>query len=162
MKKLTLSSGFLFLLSFFIYSCNSGKQVAAFNPDLEEAITSGKWIFKADQANPQSGNNRNLDAGYEVKCSKEKLVSYLPYFGRSYSGAGAYTNQSPLDFKTGDFSITKEKGKKNSWVLVIRPADVPEIREFRMIVFNNGTATLDVQFNNRTPITFSGRLEVSQ
>ncbi len=132
------------------------------NKELEEAIAADSWLFIADQANPQLGGNRGLDAGYEVKCSKEKLQSNLPYYGRSFSGTSAYTNQSPLDFRTGEFTITKEKGKKNSWVLIIRPAGVPDVREYRMIVFNNGTASLDVQLNNRTPMSFRGRLEISQ
>ena len=56
--------------------------------------------------------------------------------------------------------FTKEKGKKNSWILTIRPAAIAEVREYRLTVFNNGTASLDVQLNNRTPMSFSGRLEI--
>jgi Domain of unknown function (DUF4251) len=163
MKKSIVSAGYIILISFFIFSCSTGKQVAGFNPELENAIAADNWKFIAEQSTPQfSGNRGGLDAGYEVKCSKEKLESNLPYYGRSFSGGGAYTNQGPLDFKTGEFSITKEKGKKNSWILVIRPASIPDVREYRLTVFNNGTASLDVQLNNRTPMSFRGRLLSSQ
>lgn len=157
-------SAFFPVLVFFLslVSCSSGKKVTGNNPELEQAIAADSWLFTADQVNPQPGGNRNLDAGYEVKCTRGKLQSYLPYYGRSYSGTGAYTNQRPLVYKTEEFTITKEKGKKNSWVIILRPAGVTEIREYRMTVFSNGTATLDVQLNTRTPISFSGRLEVSQ
>ncbi len=161
MKKSIIFIGLFSLLALFHFSCSTGRQAAVMNPSLEEAIAADNWLFKAEQSTPQFGGNRGgLDAGYEVKCSKDILQSNLPYYGRSFSGGGAYTNQGPLDFKTGEFTITKEKGKKNSWVLTIRPAAIAEVREYRLTVFSNGTASLDVQLNNRTPMSFSGRLEI--
>jgi Domain of unknown function (DUF4251) len=163
MKKVKVSQGMLFFLSFLLFSCTTGKQAAVMNPELENAIAADSWKFIAEQSTPQfSGNRGGLDAGYEVKCSKEMLQSNLPYYGRSFSGGGAYTNQGPLDFKTGDFTITKERGKKNSWVLLIRPASIADVREYRMTVFSNGTASLDVQLNNRTPMSYRGRLEAGR
>ena len=163
MKKIFMFTGTISLLTLFLLSCSTGKQVGVMNQALEEAIATDSWLFIAEQSTPQFGGNRGgLDAGYEVKCSKDVLQSILPYYGRSFSGGGAYTNQGPLDFKTGEFTITKEKGKKNSWILVIRPASIPDVREYRLTVFSNGTASLDVQLNNRTPMSFRGRLEISQ
>ncbi len=163
MKKIFMFTGTISLLTLFLLSCSTGKQVGVMNPALEEAIATDSWLFIAEQSTPQFGGNRGgLDAGYEVKCSKDVLQSILPYYGRSFSGGGAYTNQGPLDFKTGEFTITKEKGKKNSWILVIRPASIPDVREYRLTVFNNGTASLDVQLNNRTPMSFRGHLEIRQ
>ncbi len=162
MRKIIISMGMLFF-TFTLFSCSSGKQAVVMNTELEQAIAADNWKFIAEQSTPQFGGNRGgLDAGYEVKCSKDKLQSNLPYYGQSFSGGGAYTNQGPLDFKTGEFTITKEKGKKNSWILNIRPGGVPDVREYRLTVFNNGTASLDVQLNNRTPMSFRGRLEISQ
>lgn len=163
MKKLFLSQGIHWFFAVLLFSCSPGKQVATMNAGLEEAIAADNWLFIAEQSTPQFGGNRGgLDAGYVVKCSKEKLESRLPYYGQSFSGGGAYTNQGPLDFKTGDYTITKEKGKKNSWILNIRPGGVPDVREYRITVFSNGTASLDVQLNNRTPMSFRGHLEISQ
>ncbi|HOZ67743.1 MAG TPA: DUF4251 domain-containing protein [Chitinophagaceae bacterium] len=163
MKKFILSKGILYFFSLLLFSCSSGKQAVVMNTELENAIVADSWKFIAEQSTPQfSGNRGGLDAGYEVRCSKERLESNLPYYGRSFSGGGAYTNQGPLDFKTGNYTITKEKGKKNSWILNIRPGGIPEVREYRLTVFSNGTASLDVQLNNRTPMSFRGRVEIRQ
>mgnify|MGYP006352894953 FL=1 len=162
MKQITFSRIFLFLPFLLLFGCSSGKQAVAFTKELEDAITTDNWVFFAQQSNPQFNNNRSLDAGYEVRCGKGKLQSYLPYYGRSYSGTGAYANQSPLDFKTDAFTVTKERGRRNSWVLVIRPEGVSDIREYRMTVFSNGSASLDIQMNTRSPMNFTGRLEVGR
>lgn len=130
------------------------------NQELEKALTSDNWLFTAQQSNPQPPANRGLDAGYELKCEKGKLQSYLPYFGRSFSGTAAYTNQNPLDFTTTEFTVQRNNGKKGSKVLLIRPGSVKEILEYRLTVFSNGRSTLDVTFNNRSPISFSGQLSV--
>lgn len=143
-----------------LYGCSSSRETTFMNQELEKALTSDSWLFTAQQSNPQPPANRGLDAGYELKCEQHKLQSYLPYYGRSYSGTTAYTNQNPLDFKTTEYTIQRSNGKKGSKVLLIRPGSIPEIMEYRLTVFNNGRATLDVTFNNRSPISFSGQLSV--
>ena len=144
-------------LLFFI-GCGSAREAVFVNQDLEKALASDNWLFTAQQSNPQPPANRGLDAGYELKCEQHKLQSYLPYFGRSFSGTAAYTNQNPLDFKTTEYTIQRNNGKKGSKVLLIRPTSVKEILEYRLTVFSNGRATLDVTFNNRSPMSFSGQL----
>lgn len=143
---------------FFLTGCGTTRETSFMNQELENALTSDNWIFTAQQSNPQPPANRGLDAGYELKCEKGKLQSYLPYFGRSFSGTAAYTNQNPLDFKTTEYTIQRNNGKKGSKVLLIRPTSVKEILEYRLTVFSNGRATLDVTFNNRSPMSFSGQL----
>lgn len=142
----------------FLYGCSSGKEVTFMNQELEKALTSDSWVFSAQQSNPPPPANRGLDAGFELKCEKGQLQSYLPYFGRSYSGTTTYNNQNPLDFKTTGYTIQSSNGKKGSKVLLIRPGSLAEILEYRLTVFNNGRATLDVTFNSRSPISFSGQV----
>lgn len=156
MKKYKFALAGILLL--FLTGCGTTKEAAFMNQELEKALVSDNWVFTAQQSNPQPPANRGLDAGYELKCEKGKLQSYLPYFGRSFSGTAAYTNQNPLDFKTTEFTVQRNNGKKGSKVLLIRPGSVKEILEYRLTVFSNGRATLDVTFNNRSPMSFSGQL----
>lgn len=156
MKKYKFALAGIWLL--FLTGCGTTKEAAFMNQELEKALVSDNWVFTAQQSNPQPPANRGLDAGYELKCEKGKLQSYLPYFGRSFSGTAAYTNQNPLDFKTTEFTVQRNNGKKGSKVLLIRPGSVKEILEYRLTVFSNGRATLDVTFNNRSPMSFSGQL----
>lgn len=160
MKKYLYTIIAISLLS--LYGCSSSKEATFMNQELEKALTADRWLFTAQQSNPQPPANRGLDAGYELKCESGKLQSSLPYFGRSFSGTAAYTNQNPLDFKTTEYTIQRSNGKKGSKVLLIRPGSIPEILEYRLTVFSNGRATLDVTFNNRSPISFSGQVTVSK
>ncbi len=156
MKKYMFALVAIFLT--LLTGCGTTREATFMNQELEKALTSDSWLFTAQQSNPQPPANRGLDAGYELKCDKGKLQSYLPYFGRSYSGTVAYSNQNPLDFTTTEYTIQRNNGKKGSKVLLIRPGSVKEILEYRLTVFSNGRATLDVTFNNRSPMSFSGQL----
>ncbi|MBI5370959.1 MAG: DUF4251 domain-containing protein [Sphingobacteriales bacterium] len=142
--------------------CAPGPKLTATKEELVQAIAADKWTFAADQADPQYGRNRSLDAGYEVKCSKEKLVVYLPYFGRAYSGAGVYSNQRPLDFTSRDFNLSKEKDNKGRWLVTIRPKDAADIAALRFTFFENGTASLDAELSSRSPVSFRGYVRVLQ
>ena len=49
-------------------------------------ITSKNYVFKARTALPMRGSARQLTANYyELKISKDSIVSYLPFFGRAFS-----------------------------------------------------------------------------
>ncbi len=137
-------------------SCSSGKQVTTSKEEILQAISGDNWMFTAQHANPQYGRSRNVNGVYEVKCTKDKLEVYLPYFGRSYSGGGAYTNQNPLDFKSSVFSLNKEEDKKGNRVVTIKPNDYNEVQSMVFTFYNTGNALLDVQLTNRSAISFTG------
>jgi hypothetical protein len=145
------------LLIFFQLGCTPAKQVTgtASNEEIEQAIAADNWIFTADRALPQRGRSRNLTGQYEVRCSKDTMIAYLPYFGRAYSGPVLETG-SPLDFKTTDFSISKEQNDKGRWNITINPKDYREVQSFDFILFNNGSAQLNVQLTSRSSISFNG------
>jgi Domain of unknown function (DUF4251) len=139
---------------------------ALFNPsnsntqeDIKQAIQSDRWIFKAQSANPQGGRTQMLTSEYEMRTAKDTIICYLPYFGRSYSGAGAMTNANPLDFKSTSFTIDKEEKKKGGWKVTIKFKDVNAIRSMNFELYENGSANLNVTLTDRTPITFLGRIE---
>ncbi len=140
--------------------CTTGKQATgiASGEEVEEAIASDSWIFTADRALPQHGRSRNLTGQYEVRCSKDTLVAYLPYFGRAYSGP-VLEARSPLDFTTTDFTIRKDHNDKGRWNITISPKDYREVQSFDFIFFNNGSAQLNVQLTNRSSISFNGAVK---
>lgn len=150
-----LFAGMLFI--FIPPGCSPAKQATGTgsNEEIAQAISTDNWLFIADRALPQRGRSRNLTGQYEVHCSKDTIVSYLPYFGRAYS-APVLETTSPLDFKTTDFSISKEQNDKGRWSITIRPKDYREVQSFDFILFNNGSAQLNVQLTNRSSISFNG------
>lgn len=153
---LFIGTPFVFILS----GCSSAKQATgtASSEEIEQAIAADNWIFVADRALPQRGRSRNLTGQYEVRCSKDTITAYLPYFGRAYSGPVMET-RSPLDFKTTDFTISKEQNDKGRWNIKVIPKDYREVQSFDFTLFSNGSAQLNVQLTSRSPISFNGSVK---
>ena len=142
------------------YGCTSTKQAEAVtgaSPEqVAQAIQENRWIFRTNRVMPQSGRTRNVTGLYEVRSTADTIVVFLPYFGRAYSGAATMNTQSPLDFRTTDFSIDKKEEKNGSWEVVVKPKDNREIQSMAFSFFTNGSAQLNVLLTNRSPISFSG------
>jgi hypothetical protein len=127
--------------------------------EIKQAILSDQWIFVAQSANPQGGRTQFLTSRYEFRKSKDTINSYLPYYGRSYSGAGAMTNSNPLDFTSTNFTIEKKEKKKGGWQATIKFKDVNAVRTMIFDLYENGSANLNVTLTDRSPITFIGKVE---
>lgn len=48
------------------------------------------------------------------------------------------------------------KSIKKSWDVIINPTDAKDARQLILSIFDNGSATLQVNSINRDPVTFSG------
>jgi hypothetical protein len=127
--------------------------------DIKQAILSDQWIFVAQTTNPQGGKTQFLTSRYDFRMSKDTAISYLPYFGRSYSSAGAMTSTNPLDFKSTNFTLEKEEKKKGGWRVTIKFKDVSAVRTMTFELYEKGSANLSVTMTDRTPITFIGTVE---
>ena len=141
--------------------CSSSKNVAVPTADeTREAILSDQWVFVAQTALPQGGRSRILDSRYDVGVGRDTLNCFLPYFGRSFSGAGVMGgNSNPLDFKSTKFTVDRQELKKGGWRVVLRPADNQAVQTLTADLFDNGSASLNVTLTDRTPISFQGRVE---
>jgi hypothetical protein len=124
--------------------------------EITQAINNDRWDFTAEYAQPLSGQRRYLTGSYYVYCRKDTLIVALPYYGRVTSGAGA-SNQDPLDFKSTDFKLTKEKRKKGGWLVTIKPSN-SEVQSMNFTFFDNGTAQANFTMTNRSAIDFSGKI----
>ena len=152
----------IILCSLLLTACKSGQPTgnATYSQEnIKEAIASGEWIFIAQNAIPQGGRSRMLDTRFDVRKGKDTLVCYLPYFGRSFSGAGAYGNSNPLDFKSTTFTVEKEALKKQGTRVRIKPTDINAVQYMTFELYESGSATLNVVLTDRTPMTYYGRIE---
>lgn len=148
------------LLTFFV-AASGQAQTSAKEKDaqedavIKEAVDSKNFVFKAQTIVPMSGMSRQLNANYDLDISSDKIISFLPYMGRIYTppidpAAG------PLRFTSTDFEYAMQPGKKGGWQISIKPKDVRSVREFNLNVTENGYATLQVNGNDRQPVTFYG------
>jgi hypothetical protein len=156
-KQLIILAGCFLMLVFFLTSSFVGQvPFHATQDEITQAINNDRWDFTADYAQPISGQRRNITGSYYVHCRKDTIIVALPYYGRLNSAAGA-SNQDPLDFKSTDFKLTKEKRKKGGWEVTIKPSN-SEVQSMNFTFFDNGTAHANFIMTNRSAIDFSGKI----
>ena len=126
-----------------------------------KAVETKNYIFKAQTASPQRGGFRQLTSEYDFVVRPDTLVSYLPYYGRSFS-APINTNDAGLQFTSMSYEYSVKNKKKNRWDITIKPKDITRIRDLNLTVFDNGRASLRVNSNDREAITFDGYLKVNK
>jgi len=107
----------------------------------------------------QGGGTINLTGSqYDVRVTKDSVIAYLPYYGRSYN-APMDPNEGGIKFTSKDFSYNETKSKKGSHTIQINTKDVKkENYRFTINISTNGYASLIASSTNKQPITFYGYL----
>lgn len=107
----------------------------------------------------QGGGSINLTGSqYDVRVTKDSVVAYLPYYGRSYS-APVPSSEGGIKFTSKDFSYTESKNKKGGYTIQINTKDVKqENYRFTINISTNGYASLMASSINKQPINFNGYL----
>jgi hypothetical protein len=127
-----------------------------------EAMVNAKvFVFTARTALPQGYKTVNLNTNmYNVSFSPEIINSYLPYYGRAYSGM-SYGNDTGLKFegKPEEFSVTK--GKKNFNVKAVVKGE-NDVFDLSLSISFEGSASLTVNSNNRSPISYNGEISAPE
>jgi hypothetical protein len=137
-------------------------------------INAQHFIFNANSAMPMAnmevnnilnkmpgGNGGGLiqlsGSQYQLIVTKDSVEAYLPYYGRAYT-ATMNPDDSGIKFKSKKFSYKADKKKKGAWVISMNFKDTKDTQSMTLNVSENGYATLNVNSNNRQPISFNGYL----
>ena len=121
--------------------------------EIQKMMDTKNFIFKAESAHPQSGRTRQLTPEYDVTINGDKIISFLPYYGRAYNAP--VSSEGGIKFTSTDFSYEIKKVKKG-WDLTVKPKDFTDVQQLYFTVFTNGRATLQVTSNNRQSISYNG------
>lgn len=170
MKRLNLILSLAFLLLGFQSFAQTNKETTV------KIVADKNYTFVANTAMPmsnndisrvlammpgsQGGGSINLTGSqYDVKVTKDSIVAYLPYYGRSFS-APMDPTQGGIKFTSKDFTYTESKNKKGSYTIQINTKDVKrENYRFTINISTNGYASLTASSMNKQPIIFNGYLE---
>jgi hypothetical protein len=128
---------------------------------IKSIVEAQNYVFKAQTALPTSGSTRQLTSDFDLRVSKDTIISDLPYFGRAYT-APLNPSEGPLRFTSTDFQYTVSNRKKGGWEVIITPKDVQDPRQLTMSIFDNGYASVVVTSYNRQPISFNGYVTARQ
>lgn len=124
-------------------------------------VNSQVFVFKGRMAYPQGGRSVDLTTNTNyVKFSPDFIESYLPFFGKAYSGVG-YGGDSGLKFEGKPEEFTVETGKKNYIIKAVVKGDSDVFRLSLTVDFEGG-ASLSVISNNRSTISYSGELSAQE
>jgi len=170
MKRLNLILSLAFLLIGVQLFAQTNKETTL------KIVADKNYTFVANTAMPMSNNDINkvlammpgsqgggsinlAGSQYDVKVTKDSIVAYLPYFGRSFS-APMDPTQGGIKFTSKDFTYTESKNKKGSYTIQINTKDVKrENYRFTINISTNGYASLTASSMNKQPIIFNGYLE---
>jgi len=118
-------------------------------------VESQEYDFRPQTAMPLGGRTRELTTDFDLKVTKETVVSYLPYFGQAYT-APMDPSQGGLQFTSKEFDYSVTNRKKGGWDVQIKPKDNREVQQMSMTISVDGYASLQVISTNRQPISFNG------
>jgi len=52
--------------------------------EVKKMIDNSEYVFRANFALPQGGQNRTLTSTYDMRVKKDSIIAFLPYFGTSH------------------------------------------------------------------------------
>ena len=139
----------------FYFACTSTSNAVS-NAVNAEKIRDRQFQFQAQSAMPTGGKLISVTPDFDVRLQGDSLISYLPYYGKTYAAAGMRT-ESPLNFSTNQFSY-EVMPSKIGWDITIKPTDKREIESYLFKISTTGSATLFVTLSNSQPISFNGRI----
>jgi hypothetical protein len=162
-----ISNVFKKTLPFLLFAAGSQLVVRAQAPQTDKKaekraairslVESQQYDFKATSVTPMSGRTRQLNSDYDLKVTKEAIVSYLPYFGRAYT-APMDPSQGGIQFTSTEFDYTVLNGKKGGWDVQIKPKDYRDVQQITLSISEDGYGTLQVTSTQRQPISFYGNI----
>lgn len=142
----------LAILSFFVST------LAASAQSVKPLIDTQNYLFVASSAQPTGGSERRLTINtYTLRITKDKIVSNLPYFGRS-TVTPTDAVESALMFTTDKFRYTVTPGKNDGWRIAIKPKETAYLDQLNLTISPDGYAIVHASFNGLENISFVGQI----
>ena len=147
----------LLFVVFSFFACGSNKLTQQEATQLSDKIENQTFVFIPTTANPMGGKSIHLTPDYELRITKDSIVSYMPYFGRAYSAP--YGSDGGIKFLSKKFDYTLHQKTKHKWEIEIETKDTSNQYKIYLTVFQSGNASLSVNDPNRQTITFLGNVK---
>lgn len=124
-------------------------------------VASKEFVFSPKSVFPQGGTNITLnDSSYSLEFHPDFIKSYLPFFGRAYSGVG-YGGDTGMKFEGKPITYTIEKTKKAS-IIKVAVRGEQDSYSITLSVYLEGAAYLSINSNNRSSISYDGAIKAFQ
>lgn len=98
-----------------------------------------------------------VTSDFSLAIEGDSVVSHLPYFGRAYNVP--YGGGNAFDFTTRHTDYTLGYGEKGEATITFTAKTREDVYRYRITIFSNGRATINVSAQERQPISYDGEVE---
>lgn len=105
---------------------------------------------------------QNLGGIYSLSVVKDSLNCHLPYFGVVNQSIPYNTSDQGIKFISNTFSYEKEESEKRNYIITIIPKEKQSANKFYLSVNTDGSASLNINFNDREGILFYGNIQPTE
>jgi len=124
---------------------------------IKTALDERRYKIDIRMMYPRHGPSKSVASNWSLEVRGDTLVSYLPYIGRAYNIP--YGGGKGMNFTALIGSYTEEEGRKGERLITMSVDNEEDQFVYRLEVFSDGQATIDVQPREREAISYSGELE---
>ena len=162
MKKTIIA--LLTLLALLTAACGTGNSLAKAERQAEverqvlAALDARNYRIAVDWMKPLGGIARHVNSDYELKINGNEVDSYLPYVGEAYRLP--YGGGKGLNFKAEMQNYRMAKVTSNRYVIEFDVNNDEDLYHYRIDLFTNGKAVIDVIARDRDAISFDGELQL--
>ncbi len=167
--KLNFSLAVIFIIGFTALSFTIGTAQEKSKKQLKEEkklekqnqiallVDAKEFVFVADRMLPQGGRSFNLTSDYFAEFHSDIIKCDLPFVGRAFGGGYGGDGGMQFEGKPSVYSIEKEK---KNYVIKIDLKGANDSYFMTLLVYFEGSATLTINSNNRSSISYDGDIKV--
>lgn len=167
----------LLSLSFltFITSCLTQKEKLTQSAEVKSIIAQKDFKFVATSAQPQRTNyffpfsnynfvlnpmiTQNLNGFYNLTIKNDSLNCFLPYFGVVNQSIAYNSSDQGIKFISNNFSYEQKENSDGNYSITIVPKENQRANKLYLNVSADGSASLNINFNDREGILFYGNIQ---
>jgi hypothetical protein len=128
---------------------------------MKSTLDAKRYSFVPTSMTPSGGRTRQITGGFAFDVKGDTLQVYLPYIGKAYS-APMNPSDAGYDFTSTSYDYTVKEGKKDKYNVTIKTNDKSVNATFYFTVFDNGTATLQANSNDKQSISYHGYIQAKK
>ena len=123
---------------------------------VRQGVETGDFTIDIDRMYPLRGTSKMV-SNYSIKVKDGVLISHLPFIGQAWRVP--YGGGHALNFEAPVLNYTATANGRDGYEIRIYVKTDEDEHLYRLTVFDNGRASLDVQSQNRDRISFTGEMD---
>ena len=127
---------------------------------VQQKLDAMQYVIDVNYMIPIRGGARSLTNDYFIAVDGSRINSHLPYFGVAYTAV--YGGGKVLTFEDEILDYYDSGFRNDSRKVMLKTYNGEDTIIYTMTIFDNGTATINVQCRNREEINYRGVLNVDK